>query len=334
MRLFKPGFYESELYSSRNFFLTWEGIAAIAAVAAVGTTIYSLSNQPGYSSPPPPSSSVQYGEDGEVTSTQTYDAATNTWITRSGSSEPQKPTAPNRDSYITGYDENNNPVYDNEKYNADLKKQNDEYDTKHAEWQKTVDQKKADKQKLADLRTKMLDNLNTTPEDRIKAYAEYQQAYADSAHATADPAFQKIVRSSDEKANATGMFGSRAYVDTQAELTKAKTDQDTSIANSAAMAKEQLADTDRTYWSNMLNQIDSGARADVLTNAQVAKSNADITNQQYAGILGQYQAQNTINQLKQQQTASYANAGTNLAGGLLYLYGNKSKTSNNIAPTK
>jgi hypothetical protein len=78
----------------------------------------------------------------------------------------------------------------------------------------------------------------------------------------------------------------------------------------------------------MLNQIDSGGRADTLTASQVAKNTSDINNQNYAGVLGQYAAQNNNIlqkwQFDQAKSASYVNAGTGLAGGLLYLYGNKS----------
>lgn len=202
------------------------------------------------------------------------------------------------------------------------------YQAKHDKWAADKAQREEDKTKLAGIRTQVLDNLNATPEDRKAAYEEYAKNFADAAHRDVDPRFAKIERSTDEQANATGMFGSRAYVDTKAELAKDKAAQDTDIATQAGMAKESLANNDRTYWMNMLNQIDSGQRADTLAQAQISKNTADIANQNYAGTLGYYQMQNANRaaecETKQRLSASYANAGTGLAGGLLYLYGNKS----------
>lgn len=317
----------------------------VLGIAAIGMTAYGLATAPGSpqtQAPPPPSSSVQYGDDGEIISTQKYDEKTNTWITTGRNSEPQKPD----DNIVPigngKLDKNGTPVFqDQAGYDADkaeYEKNLAEYETKHAEWQKTKDANEADKTKIAELRTKMLDNLNTTPEDRLKAYVEYQQAYADAAHKDLDPRFAKIDRTTDEQANATGMFGSRAYVDTKSELATDKLNADTDIANQAVMAKEQLASNDRTFYANMLNQIDSGARADNLTASQIAKNTSDISGNQYAGILGQYNARNNNAiakwQADQARSASYTSAGSNLAGGLMYLYGNKSSRTPTQSPTE
>lgn len=344
----------------------WMGVGALAIAA--GTTAYSMATAPGspnMQAPPPPANSVQYDDNGEVISSQTWNPAINKWEIRGRNPEPQKP-ATEWASKITGdyAKDMQDPTIKAEvekRYAAHVagdpqgvadhsggwrqeeygkmykeapaaleqyKKEDADYQAKHAAWQKGVDERKADKQKLADLRTKMLDNLNTTPEDRVKAYAEYQNALSNSAHSEVDPRFAKIERSTDEQANATGMFGSRAYVDTKAELAKDKLKVDTDIATGAAMGKEQLAANDRAYWAGMLNQIDNGARADNLAASQISKNASDVATQQYAGVLGQAAVSNsnifTKWQADQARSASYANAGTGLAGGLLYLYGNKS----------
>lgn len=255
-------------------------ISAVSAVAAVGMSVYgaiSAPGSPGVYTPPPPPNSVTYNEDGGIQSSQTYDAKTNTWITKG----PEL----------------------------------------------TAEQK-AEKAKLKDLRNQTLDNLTKTPEGRTQAYADYAKAYSDSAHQISDPEFAKISRAEDEQANARGLFGSRAYVDAKDALNRDKLTQDTQIADQATMQKETLANNDRTYWANLLNQIDSGTRSDVINQNNVNKTNADIANQNYAGtlsaanimnsgILAKYQAQ--LN-----QSASYTNAGSNLAGGLMYLYGKNS----------
>lgn len=256
------------------------GFCGIAiAVVAVGMMAYGLATAPGTpetKTPPPPPNSVQYDDDGGVISSQTYDAATNTWITKG---------------------------------------------------RELTAEQKAEKAKVAELRTQMLDNLNTTPEDRVKAYEEYAASYSDAAHKDVDPRFDELGRTNDEQANARGMFGSRAYVDTQNELAKDKLSQDTAIADQSVMAKEQLASNDRTYWANMLNQIDSGARADTVAQSQITKNMSDSANQSYAGTLANYNMQNSNTlakwQIEQAKSASYINSGSSMAGGLMYLYGGK-----------
>ncbi|KAF0218788.1 MAG: hypothetical protein FD174_2571 [Geobacteraceae bacterium] len=229
-----------------------------------------------------------------------------------------------------------------EQYNKDLA----DYNTKYAKWEVDKAERDAEKAKLAELRTTAMGNLNELSPERQAQIEQFGTAYADSMHRDIDPRFEKIKRNEDETANATGMFGSRAYVDTKAELDKLKATQDTDIANQSTMAKETLTNNDRTYWANLLGQIDAGQRSDLLANAQVQKSNADIASQNYAGTLGYYSAQNANKladwEAKQRLSSSYASAGSNLAGGLLYLYGGKSGggggggggSSFNIAPTQ
>jgi hypothetical protein len=252
-------------------------MAAVSAVS-VGMMAYGMASAPGspeIQKPPPPPNSVQYDDDGGVISSQTYDAATNTWVTKG---------------------------------------------------RELTEEQKAEKAKVAELRTKMLDNLNTTPEDRVKAYEEYAQSYSDAAHKDIDPRFTELGRINDEQANARGMFGSRAYVDAQNELAKDKLTQDANIADQAVMAKNQLADNDRNYWSNMLQQIDSGARSDALAQSQITKNMTDAANQSYSGVLADNSMRNNSIMDKwksdQAKSASYINAGSNMAGGLMYLYGN------------
>lgn len=359
------------------YFLTWEGIMAIAAVGALGMTAYGIATAPGapaVSSPPPPSNYVQYGEDGGVVSRQVYDEASNTWTTYGANSEPQKPANEwaanitgdyNKDMQNASVSAEVERQYNKhvqgdpygvskhgggwrmeayqalvanapatlETYNKDLA----DYNEKYSDWQKQVEQNKVDKAKLADIKSGLLENLSQTPADRTAAYDKYAQDYSAAVHADVDPRFQKIARTEDENANATGMMGSRAYVDTKAELDKLKTQQDTDIATQSTMAKEQLASNDNTYWANLLNQIDSGARADTITRSQALQTASNANAQNYAGTLGYYNAKNSTAladwENKQKLSASYTNAGTGLAGGLLYLYGNRSG-GGSVTPSK
>jgi len=287
-------------------------VIAAAAIIGVGTSIYSVvtaPDAPQTQTPPPPPNSTVYGDDGEILSRQVFDSEKNEWITYGPNSEPQKPKEIKPGE--AGYDQ----------YQTDLA----DYNVKHDKWEADKAQRAADKEKLAGIRTQALDNLNQTPADRLAAYDEYAQKFADSAHRTADPAFDKALRGEEERANATGMMGSRAYVDTKAELADVKAQQDTDISTQAALAKEQLAANDRNYWANLLSQIDAGARADAITSAQVGKTSSDIASQNYAGTMGYYGALNnnrlTEWEAKRQKNAAISQVGSSTANGLLYLYG-------------
>jgi hypothetical protein len=326
-----------------------------------------------------------YDENGDVMSRQVYDPETGETRIYSGNSmAPEKPkevadpgAAPNRDDFWeephkTDYARNLflNPMdkrgysktFSEEKYNKAVEewtnnKQNfDTYQLQQAaypkqleEWTAAKAQRDADKKVVADLRTTALGNLNELTPERQAQIEQFGTTFADSMHRDLDPRFDKTVRNEEERANATGMFGSRAYVDTKAELNKIKTGQDTDIANQSTMAKETLTSQDRQYWASLLNQIDSGQRADVLTTLQGNKTGADINAQNYAGTLGYYSAANNNKlaewEAQRQRSAAYTQAGTGMGSGLLYLYGGmKSPSSNtgvgntgtsfNMAPAK
>lgn len=310
-------------------------IAAVAVLSA-GFSIYSATQGggPGLQKPPPPPNSTTYGDDGEVLSRQVFDSARNEWITYGANSEPQKPkwvkapgakpdpskySNPDRYNKKLSKWETDNDAY--QQYQKDLA----DFPQRHEQWQKDHAQRLADKETLARIKSDTLKNLDQTPEDRKAAYEKYAQDFAAAAHSTADPQFEKMSRNEEERANTTGMMGSRSYVDTKAELADVKTKQDTDISTQAAMAKEQLASNDRNYWMGLLDQIDSGQRADTLASIQRNKTAADMTNQNYAGTLGYY---STINnnrmaqwEAERQKSAAYSQAGSGMANGLLYLYG-------------
>lgn len=470
---------------------------------AAGTTAYGIASAPGspsVQSPPPAPNSVAYGDDGGIISSQTYDAATNTWVTRSGNSAPVKPkdigNAPNMADYSTepmfdgetgiqsagaGTDnsEYQRALSDYESKKAQYDKDMAQYNTDYAAWETkkkardeaaALDKQRSDQQwadyaknqqrsdqeylyvqeqrkkndemlaqfqaeqektkaeletqynalaaqvaqgkqlsdadraKLVALRDQMQANINQTPADRQAAYEEYKKKYSASMHSEIDPQFQQMNANAEEGAISRGLFGSRAYVDSKDLLAKDEIKSNTNIADRATMASEELANSDRQYWANLLGQanagiqnIDSlqsqiaanlaaGKRADVSTMAgiqsninQYGLSGQQLGTQSIQGILSgmneqtalQNQIQNNAaanaranalnsaqisniysgigsqgyqNQLagtnmannnamalygvNSGRAASYANTGTNMAGGLMYLYGQKNKTAN------
>jgi len=332
--------------------MSWVVVSAVTAIAAVGVGAYSAFTAPGapsYQAPPPPPNSTVLGVNGEIISRQVFDKDKNEWITYSAGARPEKPkevenpgskpitkteyvdmgnaeVGPNMQPVEVGATadeiaawEKKNNAYN--QYGLDL----EEWKKKDAEWSKNKAERDVEEGKLKDLRGKALDNLNTTSPERQAQIEQFGTAFADSMHRDIDPRFQKAGQATDEEMNARGLTGSRAYVDLKGELEKTRLASDTDIANQATMAKETLSAQDRQYWANLLNQIDSGQRSDLLAAAQVNKTNADTTVNNYAGTLGYYSAGNN-NRLAQweaerQKSAAYTQAGTGMANGLLYLYG-------------
>jgi hypothetical protein len=192
-----------------------------------------------------------------------------------------------------------------------------------------TEEEKAEKAKMASIRSTMLDNLNKTPEDRLKAYEEYAKSFSDSMHADVDERFAKLRTSQEETLAARGMLGSRAYADTLAELNSDKMKLDEEIATKAVLAKEDLANTDRDYWLRAMTALDASENADAAlaiqkqhagmqgaaagTSALNAKAAIDSSK-----VLRDWEIRNATNTQKSQ---SLLNTSTGLA--FLYGYNNK-----------
>ncbi len=317
------------------------------------------------SAPPPPTNYYSYDQNGNVETVQVWDASKNAYITKvnpkptagandiswdkvdpgvkskidylnkeipSWQAEVARTQADSRrgdwqvkQQKVNDLTTERDNLYAKVQENPDAL--NPEFKTQLDTWQKNYDAHTADTAARAEIRSKMLANLNQTPEDRLKAYDQYAQSFSDVMHRDVDKRYQDIVRSSEENLSARGMMGSRAYADTMGRLAGDKTAQDTDIANQATMAKEQLASNDRGYYLNVLNSLDAGARADSMTALEKANSanNAAISgnavnmanyNLMTSGRLTQWQ--NEVN--KNQQMADTS---LNTATGLAYLYGYK-----------
>lgn len=195
------------------------------------------------------------------------------------------------------------------------------------------------------LKTQMLGNLNQTPADRVKAYEDYAKAISEGMHRDVDYQFNKSVTAQNEGMASRGMFGSRAYVDAQAELNRTKTLADTDIANKAQLGKENLANQDRNFWLQTLSSLDQDS------NAQATIAQGNMRNLQTgagaatADLLGGYNAFNASRNAQWQTQVDYAkslnnnnlerwatgiaqnnnlsNTMQNTASGLAFLYGYK-----------
>lgn len=109
------------------------------------------------------------------------------------------------------------------------------------------------------VRQRVLRYIDEPPADRQAAYGEIQKTLAEKMHAEADPKYNEMVRAKEEALATRGMTGSRAYVDTLAELDKQKGEMDTGIARDAVLAGEEAAKGDRAYWLDLVGMLDSGA---------------------------------------------------------------------------
>lgn len=173
------------------------------------------------------------------------------------------------------------------------------------------------------LREQLLSNLAKTPEDRIRAYNDYATAYSDTLHRETDIQHSKDLRSINENMNARGMIGSRAYADIQAELERERLNNNVDIANRATMAKNDLANQDRAYWSGLLNQLDSGGKVTTAQAMSGAHMGTSATLPAYQ--IYQSNAANLAN-MGQRNSQNYMNTSVGLA--YLYGYGNKGASVN------
>lgn len=324
------------------------GIAS--GVAGIGSTIYGFTqaeqaNDVNIPPPPRPAGYISYDQEG-IPTVQRWDESLGAYVTEY---DPMPIPEPPEKNF--GLKEPQNTS--SEKYPARLRRFQQQLAEKRKEWrerwQKEYEAHKDDhvwwrgldpsyrrtlqawhrrkqrqareKEARAEIRSRMLANLNKTPEERLKQYEEYARTFSEAMHKDVDEQYRKAKQAELESMEARGLTGSRAYVDTLAELEKSKREADVDIARQATLAKEDLAQRDKNFWLQVLGQLDAGARADTLTSMQrnyMAMSGARMGNAavagQYAGLLNRY---NLEYQARQQRARNWIDTGA----GLLYLYG-------------
>ena len=188
-----------------------------------------------------------------------------------------------------------------------------------------TDAQKADKTQRDALRSTLISNMSKTPEDRLKAYDDYAASFSDSMHRDVDRRFANLTSSTDESMAARGLLGSKAYVDATNENNKDKLAQDTDIAAKAQLAKQDLANTDRTYDLNTLNALDQNANTTALTALQAQQNAQQGANLGTSATLAQatLDSSNTLKQwdAKMTQYNDLSKNLTNTSTGLAFLYG-------------
>lgn len=191
-------------------------------------------------------------------------------------------------------------------------------------------EQKAEKEKRQGLKTQMLSNLDKTPMDRVQAYTDYAQAISENLHRDVDYQFNKLNTAKNEEMSARGLYGSRAYVDTQAELARQKTLADTDIASKAELGKENLASNDRNFWLSTLGELDNNANASAAVaanNMRNVQGGAQMANQDLQAGYNDYSAPR-FRAWEDQMALSKANTENmaNTATGLAFLYGYMDRT--------
>jgi len=190
-----------------------------------------------------------------------------------------------------------------------------------------TEEQKAEQAKIASLKKELLANLSQTPEDRIAAYEEYASTYSDAMHKDTDKQFSKLRTANEESLAAKGMLGSKAYADTMSDLNSEKVSMDEDIARQSTLAKEELANTDRTYWLNALTTLENSENADSAIAMQKSQMAAQVANQGTASLAASDQIKNSSRlatwQGKIDSLNNLSNNLTNTSAGLAYLYGYK-----------
>ncbi len=189
------------------------------------------------------------------------------------------------------------------------------------------DEEKAERKKMSALREELLNNLSETPSDRIQAYNDYASAFSSQMHKNVDEQYDKLKTSSEESMAAKGMLGSKAYADTMAELNSDKLDLDTDIAQKATLAREELADADRTYWLNALTSLDNSDNADQALSLQRQQTSMQAASAGSSALAAKNQLETssklTAWQAKQEALNNMSSNLTSTATGLAFLYGYK-----------
>jgi|GEM_PF-3676013 len=336
-------------------------VAVISGIAGTASAIYGMTqaeraNDVNIPPPPRPANYISYDQEG-IPTVQRWDESLGAYVTEYdpmptpeppeknfGLKEPQNTHSEKYPARLRRYQqqlaekrkqwrERWQKEYERNKDNPDWWKGLDpSYRKTLQTWHERKLQQAQEKAARDNIRKTMLANLNKTPEERLKQYEEYAKTFSEAMHRDVDEQYRKAKQAELESMEARGLTGSRAYVDTLAELERSKREADVDIARQATLAKEDLAQRDKNFWLTVLNQLDSGARADTLTQMQrnyMTQSGARMGNAavagRYAGMLNRY---NLEWQARQQRAKNLMNTGA----GLLYLYGAYNKKGGGTSP--
>ncbi len=326
-------------------------IGAVCAVGSLGLGIYSaVAGGGGYSfgGTSVPANMITYDENGNVSQEVIWNASKQAYEQKSypygkAPDKPAAPTAPDQTQYYAK-DQDGNYILDKNgqatvdqatwnnaqaQYQIELKKYNEEtlpqWEKDNATWVKAKSEYEADKALTDEILKNKKTSLNMSWEERVSHYNEYADDFVKQQHAILDPQFEKEKQTVAESMASRGMTGSRAEVDTNAELEKAKSKSDEEVSTNANMYKYALANQELQGDLSIYNAIKAGQGADTAlalqkqtagvqgavlgTQASLASTTA-ANNASYQSWLSNY----LVNQSRSKSL-------TDTASGLAYLYG-------------
>ncbi|HSW64238.1 MAG TPA: hypothetical protein VLH56_13165 [Dissulfurispiraceae bacterium] len=171
------------------------------------------------------------------------------------------PVPPPPPSYISySYDDDGNPIIDQQQI-FDAATNTYKYIPRELSAQE-----KDERKEISAMRSAALENFKNiaslTPEQQDAKYAEYSSAYKSAALREFNPIYEKTARDIDEQAAARGMMGSRAYVDTLAELNDSRTKREMEVAEDATLLGRNLYREDVDRAGNLYTGLKGLTRAD------------------------------------------------------------------------
>lgn len=158
-----------------------------------------------------------------------------------------------------------------------------------------------------------------------RAYDEYARAFTGQLQKHVDERYKETKRATEEELNATGQYGSSAYVDRMTRLDREKLEADTDVGQRAILAKEELRRADQDFSLRTIAELDAGRRSDALIGLERELAATRTANLGSSALMAGYTA-NQDARLKQwavemERSRDISNKALDTATGLAFLYG-------------
>jgi hypothetical protein len=134
----------------------------------------------------------------------------------------------------------------------------------------------------SEMKTRLLSELNVTPEQRLAQYDEYARTFSDFIHKDVDIRFAERRQAEAEERSRRGLFGSELAREERAKTREEQERSDIDIAQRAFLAREDLAERDRfgnIQGLQLLQDIEGQQFGQRATTQQLALGGASAANQ-------------------------------------------------------
>jgi len=159
----------------------------------------------------------------------------------------------------------------------------------------------------------MIKNINLTPEQQLAQYADYTKAFSNALHLNVDRQFNKDVQANNENLAARGLFGSRAFVDTNSQINLNRQLSNADIANKAVLGGYDQVNKARSYWNSVLlgQEGQMNAQRQLDQNQQALAYNG--TKLGLDATFGKYNADVGLNNARKQNFQNKIDTGVGIA---------------------